>query len=260
MEKLESAVARAREMQRRLDPRVPTASGRAALEASSLASGRVSSARGRDFLPLQEAVLSSGELCVPLNRDGAEGFRVLRTRILQRLSAYGWNTAAVVSPAAGDGRTFTVLNLALALAEDEQHTVLAVDLNLRRPVLHQRLGVPVEQGIDHYLEGHIDALDSLFVTVGSERLALLPCSSPIPSNAAVLASERCRQAVEEVKSRYSDRVILFDLPPLLEDDAAIAFLPNVDGVIMVVCEGRNTGRSSRSHAGCWAIPPFFPWC
>src|SRR5215510_10675773 len=59
--------------------------------------------------------------------------KVLRTQVLKRMTAKGWNALAVTRPGLGEGKTLTSINLAISLAREVNHTVLLVDLDLRSP-------------------------------------------------------------------------------------------------------------------------------
>jgi len=167
----------------------------------------------------------------------SEAFRLVRTRLLQWLDRAGSNTVAMVSAVAGDGKSLCALNLAFSVANDRRHTVMLVDLDLRRPSLHRYLDLEPELGLDDYLRGECGLADAM-VSVGNERMVLLPCREALLESSEILASEVIRDLVIELKSRYRDRVIIFDLPAGLAGDDVLAFLPNVDGALVTVREGR----------------------
>ena len=76
-----------------------------------------------------------------------ESYQLLRTQILQRLEDNHWNTLAVTSPGASEGRTLTAINLAISMAKEIDYTVVLVDANLRQPVLLDYLGLPKRRGL-----------------------------------------------------------------------------------------------------------------
>jgi len=166
----------------------------------------------------------------------AQAYRMLRTRVLQWLDTYRRNTVAMISGGEGDGKTLSAVNLALSIAHDPNHTVLLVDFDLRSPSIHRRLELDVERGVEAYFDGRA-AIDDLLVSVAHPRLAVLPCVAPVAGSSSVLASTVVRDLVAELKARYADRVILFDLPPALAGDDAIAFLPLVESALLVIGEG-----------------------
>lgn len=174
----------------------------------------------------------------PASRSpAAEAFRMLRTQVTQRMVARNWRTIAVVSPGAEDGCSLTATNLAAALANDARHSALLVDLNLRAPALAARFGLEPAAGVDDFLAGRAEVEQCLFHPRGFDRLVLFPARAPLEAPSAQLASPRMHALVNELHGRYADRFVVFDLPPLLAYDDALAFLPFVDCALMVVSEG-----------------------
>ena len=163
-------------------------------------------------------------------------FKMLRTQVLQRLGARGWNTLAVVSPTPDDGKTFTAINLAIAIAGDSNHTALLVDFDLHEPSIHRRFGFEPEFGVEQCLRGEIAVPEALVNPQGYHKLLLLPARGPVSNSSELLGSERARQVVREIKERYADRVVVFDLPPVLGADDALTFAPQVDAALVVVGE------------------------
>ncbi len=178
------------------------------------------------------------------HRSEADIFRMLRTKIAQQLGRSGTNTLAISSPRYGEGKTTIAINLALSLAMDVNHTVLLVDLDLRKPSLHTRLGLTPKIGINDYLLRGIP-IQSCLVHPGLERIVVLPASRKLDRSSEMLAAPKMVALVEELKTRYPDRMVIYDMPPLLTQDDAIAFLPNVDGVLLVVKEGETRREDLR---------------
>jgi Mrp family chromosome partitioning ATPase len=167
-----------------------------------------------------------------------QAFKMLRTQVLQRLKQRGLNALAVVSPTADDGKTFTAINLAIAIAGHEGHTALLVDMDLRRPSIHRRFGFEAELGIEQCLRGQCAIPDALVHPEGYERLLVLPASGPVELSSELIVAARARRLVAEIKARYPNRIILYDLPPVLDADDALAFLPQVDAALVVIAEER----------------------
>jgi protein-tyrosine kinase len=165
-----------------------------------------------------------------------QAYRVLRTRVLQWLDTHRRNTVAMISAGEGDGKTLSAVNLALSIANDTNHTVLLVDFDLRSPSIHRYLELDSTRGVEQFFSGDASIAD-LLVSVGHPRFAVLPCVAPVAGSSELLAGNAVRELVAELKSRYADRIILFDLPPALLGDDAIAFLPLVDSALVVIGEG-----------------------
>jgi protein-tyrosine kinase len=177
-----------------------------------------------------------------LNPDTAESataaYRMLRTQVLQRMDAKGWRSLAIFSPGADDGKTTTAINLAISLANDRSHTVLLVDFDLKHPVLASRLGLEVECGVDDALLGLASLDECLYHPDGFDRLVILPARSSMVNSSEILAGPAGRELVAELRGRYPERVVVFDLPPVLAADDALSFAPLVECGLVVAAEGR----------------------
>jgi protein-tyrosine kinase len=168
----------------------------------------------------------------------AEGFRMLRTQVLQRMAAHQWRTLAMFSASPGEGRTTAAVNLAIQLANDRDHTVLLVDMDLRRPSVAATFGFAPEHGIEDVLTGRAEVPECLYHPEGFDRLVVLPARQPLSHSSEVLAGARCREVVAELRARYEDRIVICDLPPVLTTDDALAFAPHAECGLMVAVEGR----------------------
>jgi len=165
-----------------------------------------------------------------------DSYRMLRTRVLQTMRNNGWTSVAVTGPATGCGKTLTAINLAVSLAMEVSNTVLLVDLDLRRPAIHKYFGYEPELGLSDYLTKDIP-LHQLLFTPGIDRLVVLPGRSALPNSAEMLRSPRMIALVNELKTRYPDRLIVFDLPPILAADDTLSFSPYTDCFLMVAESG-----------------------
>ncbi len=173
------------------------------------------------------------------DRSGLTAYKMLRTQVLQRMTARGWNALAVTSPAASDGKSLTAINLSISLARELHHTVLLVDMDLRNPSVHRYFGLQPELGIsDYLLKGK--SMGEILLNPGIERLVLLPGREPIENSSEILASPAVGKLVQELKNRYPTRMVLFDLPPVLATDDALSFAPFVDAFLLVLRDGTTT--------------------
>lgn len=165
-----------------------------------------------------------------------DAYRMLRTRVLQRMRDNGWNSLMVTSPGISEGKSLTSVNLAISLAREVTHTVLLVDLDLRRPGLHEFFGYQPEAGIVDVLRSGADLSDALF-NPSVERLVVLPARDRVDDSSELLGAPEMLDLIAEIKSRYPERIVIFDMPPVLSTDDALAFSPNVDAILLVVEEG-----------------------
>lgn len=178
------------------------------------------------------------------NSPFADAYKMLRTQTLQRLKENDWNVLAITSPGKGEGKTVTALNLAASIAMEIDHTVLLVDANLQHPNLHEHLGIPSSKGLSDYLLDDTPLSELFIHPKGIDHLTILPGGRPLPNSAEMLNSPKMTRLVEEIKSRYPDRIVIFDLPPLLTAADALAFTPYVDAALLVVEEGTTTRKDT----------------
>ncbi|MHB8390816.1 MAG: CpsD/CapB family tyrosine-protein kinase [Acidobacteriaceae bacterium] len=170
----------------------------------------------------------------------ADSYKILRTQVLQRLRENHWNALAVTSPVTGEGKTLTAINLAISLAREVDYTVLLVDADLRNPGVHTYFGINPERGLSDYLTDDVPLAELLVHPSGIGRFVILPGGRPLENSSEMLNSPKMVRLVEELKTRYSSRIVLFDLPPLLSTADALAFSPYVDAALLVIEEGKAT--------------------
>ena len=168
-------------------------------------------------------------------------FDLLRTLVLQKMEENGWRTLAITSPSQATGKTVTAINLAMSIAQQTNKSAMLVDFDMRRPKIGAYLGLPMEKSLNDLLDGTAKLADVL-VNPGMPRLVILPTRNPIRNSAETLSSKKITDLVKELRERYSSRIVIFDLPPLLVTDDVIALLPQVDCVLMVVANGMSTKR------------------
>ena len=180
----------------------------------------------------------AGKRCLAYldNVPEAEAYRVLRTQILQRTCGSGSNTIMVTSALPGEGKTLAAINLAFTFAREFQHTVLLVDGDLRKQSIHKCLGCAGEKGlIDYLVDG--TPVSELITWPGIEKMTLISGGRPFQESAEILGSPRMKELIVDMKKRYPERYIIFDVPPILTGADVLTFAPLVDQVIVVVRAG-----------------------
>jgi protein-tyrosine kinase len=163
----------------------------------------------------------------------AEQFKILRTNILFPVSGKVPKSILVTSSLPAEGKSFVSANLAISIALNINKHVLLMDCDIRKPDLHRMFGFGELAGLSDYLIERQE-LASLLIRTHVDKLSLLP-SGPVPSNPSeLMSSERMSALLQEVKSRYEDRLIVIDSPPpgLAAETAFLA--REVDGIIIVV--------------------------
>lgn len=190
-------------------------------------------------IELSSAVRES-ERILPPGAAGPHGgaYKMLRTQVLRRLDQLGANAIGILSAGAGEGKTLTAINLAIAIAADPARTALLVDLDLRNPSIARRLHCSVEVGIEECLQTARPARDAMFKVQGYERLTIAPAREAVAQSSELLGSSRTAEVVRELRTRYANRIVIFDLPPVLQADDALAFTANLPAGLLVIGEGR----------------------
>jgi exopolysaccharide/PEP-CTERM locus tyrosine autokinase len=143
------------------------------------------------------------------------------------------NLIMVTSALAGEGKSFTAANLAMSMANEQDHTVLLVDADVARPSLARTLGFESQEGLLDVLEGRV-GLQEVLLSTNIDKLAILPSGSPRPRATELLASDAMRALLDEMASRYPDRIIIFDSPPLLLTTEAGVLASHMGQIVMVV--------------------------
>jgi len=187
---------------------------------------------------LDPVVLAANRCIIQRASDSVEtdAYRLLRTRILQRCKETGGNTIMITSAVPGEGKTLTAINLSLILARELLQTALLVDCDLRRQSVHRYLGYESEKGLIDYLLNDTP-VSELITWPGIEKLTVISGGRPFTGSSELLGSVRMKELVADMKTRYPDRYVIFDVPPLLAGADALAFVPLVDHVVVTVNEG-----------------------
>lgn len=163
----------------------------------------------------------------------AEQYKRIRARILRATTKEFLNTIMITSPDKGEGKTIAALNLAIAMAEDIDHTVLLVDADLRNPSVHRYLGIETTNGLSEYLLGKTTLSDAL-INTGLGKLVILPAGPPADKPSELLSSQRMKMLIQELKHRYRDRYILFDTSPVLATSEPLSLARHMDGIVLLV--------------------------
>ena len=205
------------------------------------AAGAASDARATRSrtIAVSEHTLQEARLLLPgMVGDASHSFKMLRTQVMQRMSQRGWNTLAVLSPGPDEGKTFTAINLAIAIAArprlhgaagGPRPALPAPAQALRLPAHGGRRGLPARRG---------QLADALVAVEGYPDLMLLPARGPVEHSSELISSASARALFREIKERYTNRIVIYDLPPVLATDDALSFVPQVDAALVVVGDDR----------------------
>jgi capsular exopolysaccharide synthesis family protein len=171
----------------------------------------------------------------------SEAYRTLRTNLYFSSLDRALETLVVTSAAPGEGKSTTLGNLAVTLAQGDRRTIL-VDADLRRPSLHTFFDADNSHGLTTMAVEDEALAEPPLLSTGVENLWLLP-SGPLPPNPAeILGSGRMQEIIEALKGRAD--MVLFDAPPVVAVTDAAVLGTKVDGVLLVI----SAGRTRREHA------------
>jgi receptor protein-tyrosine kinase len=182
-----------------------------------------------------------------------EEFRAIKRKVLN--NAFGplsktlknSNIIMVTSAKPNEGKTFTAINLALSIAFEQDKTVLLVDADVLRPSIMKIIDQPFENGLMEYLLGEVDDLSKVICPTSLETLRVIPAGKSHLLSTELLASEKMLETMREFSSRYTDRIVIMDCPPLLgiNETAVIASLA---GQALIVVQEGSTNLADISRA------------
>ena len=169
----------------------------------------------------------------------AEAFRTLRTNLMFSSLDHPLSTLLVTSAAPEEGKSTTLANLAVALAQGGRKVIL-VDCDLRHPRQHEIFGVPAEPGLSNMILDKREAAP--LAATGVENLLLLPAGALPPNPADLLGSRRMEDIIAGLKAAAD--IVLFDAPPVIAVTDAALLASRLDGALLVV----SAGQTRREHA------------
>jgi len=202
-------------------------------------------------IPVEPARLDRNLVITASRHDPAHGaFDVLRTRIVQAMRDHGWTRIGITSPNAGNGKSFTAINLAISLSRLTDLRTVLIDLDLRRPGLARILGLRDMPATADFLRGEIDALTYLstfapnMLNIGPQ-LALGINGRTDAYAAELLQNPKTAEILGQMQQDLAADLILYDMPPALAMDDVLAFRPHLDCVLLVVGGGETRARDVR---------------
>ena len=231
----------------RVEPRLDTGAGAEALRKTTSKPGprQVELDLGR--------MRDAGMVTAASGRTGLlEDFRVIKRPLLKRAfsEATGGrpnNLIMITSSLPGEGKTYCAINLAMSIAMELDHTVLLVDADVARPSVLRTLGLPAQRGLmDILVDDKLDLSDVMLRT-NVDTLSILPAGTSTPRATELLASSTMSNLVNEIASRYPDRIVIFDSPPLLLTSESRVLASHM-GQIVVVVEAQGTTQHAVKEA------------
>ena len=189
--------------------------------------------------PGSERAKSSAMPVVDQARDSAaaRAFDLLRTRLRQTTQEHGWTNIAVTAPTSGCGNTFTAVNLALSMSRITGSRTVLMDFNMRNPGVAAAFDMQARGPLQEYLDGSVAMTDHMVRC--SDTLALGLNSEPHADAAETLQDAATVRTLERMHAALQPELVIYDMPPMLAYDDLSAFLPQLDGVL-IVSDGTQT--------------------
>ena len=207
-----------------LDPSLPRWHELALVETGSRQTTRLS-------MPVADAARDSVSV---------RAFDLLRTRLRQSTQEHGWTNIGIVSPSPGCGNPFTAVNLALSLSRISNSRTVLMDFNLRNPGVAKAFDVTPRGSMRDFLTGRSQLGDHM-VRV-SDTLALGLNDVADPNSADTLQTPETARTLERMRAALQPELVIYDLPAMLAHDDLSAFLPQLDGVLLVSDGTQTMGR------------------
>ena len=170
----------------------------------------------------------------------ADEFRILKRPLIANatpkagVSIKNGNLIMVTSAAPGDGKTFISINLAMSIAMELDRTVLLVDGDVVRPSLPRMLGLAHDRGLLEILGPESASMSDVMLKTNVPKLSILLSGKPNPRGAEMLASNAMNRFLDELATRYSDRIVIFDSPPVLLTTEARQLATRMGQIVFVV--------------------------
>ncbi len=235
-ERLQAAIAKARAQREAGRSEAPEAAD------LSPATTRTSQPAGWDALQGvtldTERLVRNRILSVASSRDSTP-FDILRTRLLQRMRENGWKRIAITSPTLRCGKSTLALNLAFGMSRQPERTIISIEADMRRPSHETLLGItPRDRSVARFLDGQSPFSKAAVLPRANLAFGL---NSSVASNASdVILGKTVGPVLAQLDADFAPDITIFDTPPLLANDDAMAFLTHVDCTLIVAAAGEST--------------------
>ncbi|MFD1040599.1 CpsD/CapB family tyrosine-protein kinase [Virgibacillus byunsanensis] len=166
----------------------------------------------------------------------SDQFRTIRANIKFLTGDNDNRIFLITSPGAGEGKSTTIANLAVSMAQQKEK-VLLIDANLREPFIHSIFKIPNDVGVTNILEEKVSLEEAIYHT-GIGKLDILTSGSTIYNPAEVLGNEVMTQVLKAVSMTYD--TVLIDAPTILESTETRILANQCDGVVLVLKRGKTS--------------------
>ena len=164
----------------------------------------------------------------------SEQYRTLRTNLRSSDPASPPKTVVVTSSIPEEGKSITVLNLAVTCADDPDARVVVVDADLRKPSVHRYFGLDNQRGLSDYLAGNV-MLELVLQRSRLPNLTILPAGRPPANPTELLSGKKMDDLLSRLNRDFS--TVLIDTPPIVSLTDAAVVAPKTDGALLCVRMG-----------------------
>ncbi len=165
--------------------------------------------------------------------DVVNAFRNLRTSLLNKMEQYN-STLMVTAVTPEGGASFVATNLAAAFTFDHQKTAMLIDCNFQDSSLAEKFNLDFKYGLKDFITGRVNDISQIVYSTGIQRLRLIPSGNQESDLVEFFTGERMYSFLSEVRSRYSNRIIIIDAPPILESADTKILAELADYILLVV--------------------------
>ncbi len=199
---------------------------------------------------LDEQRLIHRGLLAPLDQaiPVADEFRRIKRPLIDNATKHGdlhddhMNLIMVASPLPGAGKTFCSVNLAASISLERELTVLLVDADVAKPHISTVFGLRDRPGLIDLLEDETMSIENVLVRTDLNDIQVLPAGREHSQSTELLASDRMEEVMHELATRYPDRLIVMDSPPLLVTSEAQAVARQAGQIALVIEAGKTTNQ------------------
>ncbi len=189
------------------------------------------------FHPKEKQLASSRIVAYRSSHDSVP-YDVMRTKLLHQMRANKWSRVAIVSPSQGAGKTLTCVNLAFSLARQTNFFAALIELDMRRPALAKALKMTDDCQFSRVLSGDDPA--EMHLRRYGKNLIFGCNKTTVRNPAELLQGANAGKVVDEIEAKFQPDIMIFDTPPVFAGDDTLAFLDQVDCVLLVAEAEKST--------------------
>lgn len=189
-------------------------------------------------LDVSQKLATKGRIVTISGSKEATSFDAMRTKVIQQMRANNWRRLAITSPTAACGKSTISLNLAFSLARQPDLRTILIELDLRRPSMAKTLHVSPKISFSQVLENGASFADNAFGF--GNNLAIATNTGPVRNAAELLQASTTAERLAEIEATYAPDIMIFDMPPMLLTDDAMAFASRVDCVLLIAAAEATT--------------------